>query len=120
MIEKHTINRDMFKKRIRFFYCFLYCFIVCLTGLHAQVTTTKTKETITGTVRDNLDAVLSGATITDLNSGKATLTNGSGSFSIEAIKGDSLSASFIGYDTYIWAFNNQLNLIFPSLRKQEL
>ena len=109
MIEKRTINRDMFRKRIKFFYCFLCCLVFCLARLHAQVNTSNTKVTITGTVRDNLDALLSGATITNLNSGDATITNGSGSFSIEAAKGDSLSASYIGYDTYKWVFKNQLN-----------
>ncbi|AYD49454.1 TonB-dependent receptor [Arachidicoccus soli] len=99
----------MFRKRIKFFYCFFCCFIFCLTGLQAQGINTNQKTVITGTVRDNLDAILSGATVKNLSTGKTILTNGSGAFSIEATKGDSLSASYIGYDSYTWSFKNQLN-----------
>ncbi|MGF7229751.1 SusC/RagA family TonB-linked outer membrane protein [Arachidicoccus sp.] len=64
---------------------------------------------ITGTVHDNLNAILSGASVTNVRTGKSTLTNGSGRFTIEAAKGDSLKASYIGYQDYLWQFNNSLN-----------
>lgn len=65
--------------------------------------------TITGTVHDNLNGILSGASITNLRTGKSILTNGSGRFSIEASPGDSLKAAYIGYQDYVWQFNNSLN-----------
>lgn len=71
--------------------------------------TTVQQINITGTVRDNLNAILSGASITNLRTGKSVLTNGSGRYSIEAAKGDSLRASYIGYNDFKWIFNNELN-----------
>lgn len=64
---------------------------------------------ITGTVHDNLNGILSGASITNIRTGKSILTNSSGKFSIEAAKGDSLRASYIGYDDFTWIFRNELN-----------
>ncbi|MFT4154969.1 SusC/RagA family TonB-linked outer membrane protein [Parafilimonas sp.] len=86
----------------------LFCFILFLHSKnHAQEI--KQKVTITGTVRDNVNAVLNGVTIINLNTGKIAVTNTNGAFSIEATKGDSLKASYVGYLDYKWVFSDQLN-----------
>ncbi|GAB3423322.1 SusC/RagA family TonB-linked outer membrane protein [Niabella aquatica] len=65
--------------------------------------------TLTGSVRDNLNGILSGATITNLSTGKSTMSSGSGTFSIDAAKRDTLVASYIGYQDFIWQHTDRLN-----------
>ncbi|WP_225321345.1 SusC/RagA family TonB-linked outer membrane protein [Rhizosphaericola mali] len=80
---------------------FIFCFS---TKANAQE-----KITITGTVRDNLNAIVNGASITNLNSHKVVLTSSSGTFSIDAHRGDSLKASYIGYQDIVWKFTDLIN-----------
>jgi TonB-linked SusC/RagA family outer membrane protein len=82
-------------------------FFLTATGLQAQNETTQ-QETInlTGNIQDNLGTNLEGVTVRNLTSGKTVISDAKGFFKIEASKGDSLSASFIGYDDYRWQFNS--------------
>ncbi len=103
-----------FKWRSGIFYS-LFCFsLFYADSLLAQTDenvgqTAQQKITITGTVRDNLNAILGGVSITNLKTGKIVLTSGSGTFSIEATKGDSIKATYIGYQDFTWQFSNLLN-----------
>ena len=64
---------------------------------------------ITGNVKDNLNNNLKGVVVTNLTTDQKVLTNENGNFQMEATKGDSLSASFVGFTTYKWQFRNQLD-----------
>ncbi len=63
---------------------------------------------ISGTVRDNLNTPMEGATVTNSNSGKSTISNNSGQYSIEAATGDSIVASYVGYTPYSFAVKERL------------
>jgi TonB-linked SusC/RagA family outer membrane protein len=61
--------------------------------------TTVTAQTVTGTVVDEENIPINGATITVKGTNKATITNASGNFSINATGKDVLVFSFIGFIT---------------------
>ncbi|MCF3112160.1 TonB-dependent receptor [Niabella sp. CC-SYL272] len=63
---------------------------------------------ITGTVKDKLDAAMEGVTIENLRSREVVATNAQGQFSIRANKGDSLTASYIGFQTFRWVFRERI------------
>jgi len=62
--------------------------------------------TISGTVHDNLNNVLKGVTIKNINSGTSVITDTSGNFKIEAERNDSLTASYVGYQIFRWKITN--------------
>ncbi len=64
------------------------------------------KVTISGTVKNKLDEVMKRATVENLNTGQTVLTDNNGRYSIDATQGDSLSASFIGYNSFKWIFSD--------------
>ncbi|MDE1191714.1 MAG: TonB-dependent receptor [Arachidicoccus sp.] len=96
-------------KIILYFFLTLFCGNVLAQKDTSRSGANKQKIIISGTVRDNLNAILSGASIINMNTGKSILTNGSGSFSIEATQGDSLKATYIGYQDFVWRFFNNIN-----------
>ncbi|ANI90074.1 hypothetical protein A9P82_12735 [Arachidicoccus ginsenosidimutans] len=104
----------LFKWRGGIFYG-LFCLSLFYAGsLRAQADSSSNQAvqqnvTVTGTVHDNLGAILGGVTVTNLNTGKVVLTSGSGTFSIAATQGDSLKATYIGYQDFVWRFTNNLN-----------
>ncbi|WP_447640118.1 MULTISPECIES: SusC/RagA family TonB-linked outer membrane protein [Chitinophagaceae] len=99
----------MKRKRLQYLYAFAACsFFLCVVSTNVFSQEKKEKITITGIVKDNLNSLLNGATVTNLNSQKSILTSGSGTFSIEASKGDSLRASYIGYQDFTWVFSDRL------------
>ncbi|MEN0052708.1 MAG: TonB-dependent receptor plug domain-containing protein, partial [Mucilaginibacter sp.] len=65
---------------------------------------------ISGTVVDEKDLPLPGVTIKDTNTGKSTVTDISGKFSLDAKDGDVLSFSFVGYVTQTQKASNGLNI----------
>lgn len=100
----------MKRKRLPYLCVFASCFFLfCFESANVFSQNATGKINITGTVRDNLNAILNGAAIKNLNSGQTVLTSGSGTFSIDAVKGDSLVASYIGYQDFKWAFTDNLN-----------
>lgn len=64
---------------------------------------------ITGTITNKLNEAMKGASIQNLNTGKIVLSDNKGAYSIEASKGDSLSASFTGYTPFRWVFTDRLD-----------
>lgn len=87
-----------------------------INGNGAQTISQKTNVTpprqsvaITGSVHDNLNGVLKGVSIQNLNTGKIAISDDNGKFRIDASRGDSLTASFVGYETYRWQFTDRLN-----------
>lgn len=64
------------------------------------------KVTISGAVKNKLDEAMKRATVENLNTGQTVLTDNNGRYSIEATQGDSLAASFIGYNTFKWVFSD--------------
>ncbi|SDZ77340.1 TonB-linked outer membrane protein, SusC/RagA family [Arachidicoccus rhizosphaerae] len=84
-------------------------FFLTATGLQAQNETTQ-QETInlTGNIKDNLGTNLEGVTVRDITSGKTVISDADGNYKIEASKGDSLIASYIGYQDYRWQFSDRI------------
>ena len=71
------------------------------------------KESIKGTVRDAKGNPLEGVTVKDANSKAVTLTNNTGSYSINAKANDVLEFSFIGFETKKQlATGNNVNIVF--------
>ena len=67
--------------------------VIWISGLSAQ------SLTVTGTVTDENDQPLIGANVSIEKSRKGTVTNEHGKYSIEAIQGDIIRFSYIGYKT---------------------
>ena len=67
--------------------------IICMSGLSAQPLT------VTGTVTDENDLPLIGASVSIEKSRKGTVSNEQGKYSISANRGDILCFSYIGYKT---------------------
>lgn len=92
---------------------FVFLFAIVLTGTNifgqaAKAADSSQQIIITGTIRDQLDNTLNGVVITNLKTNFRTLTDTKGNFKIAASKGDSLSASFVGFDLFKWQFISQL------------
>ena len=74
----------------RFYFLFLF-FILTAAGAIAQ--------TVTGKVLDNENKIVSGATVSVKGTRKATSTNASGNFTINASGNDVIVVSFVGFAT---------------------
>ena len=73
-------------------FCFLFfSFFLITVGVYAQ--------TVTGTVTDNENKPVSGATVSVKGTTKATATNAAGSFSINAAGNDTIVVSYVGFVT---------------------
>ncbi|MGZ3910873.1 MAG: hypothetical protein ACXVBR_12355, partial [Flavisolibacter sp.] len=59
-------------------------------------------------VRNKLNEIMKGATIKNLNNGRVVLSGDNGEYAIEASKGDSLEASYVGYNNYKWIFTDRI------------
>lgn len=102
----------MITKQILFKFCiFMWLFILLFSkNIFAQVNKQSSPQIkITGIITNKLNEVMKGATVQNLNTGKIVLSDGKGIYVIEASKGDSLSASFTGYNTYRWVFTDRLD-----------
>ncbi|MDQ6762970.1 MAG: TonB-dependent receptor [Bacteroidota bacterium] len=85
-----------------------WLFIFCQNSFSQITPKPKEEIKISGVIRNNLNEVLKGATIENLNSGETVLTTPLGAYSIAANKGDSLRASFVGYNPYTFAFTDRI------------
>lgn len=86
-------------------------FSLCLFSVHLNAQdngNSQEKIKITGTIHDNLDGLLIGVTVRNTTSGETVLTDDKGNFEIDAEKGDSLMASFVGYEDYRWKFTTSI------------
>ena len=63
---------------------------------------------ITGTVKTPLNAALAGATVKDLVSGKVSVTDVTGTYSIVARQGDSLAFSYVGYNPQTFVISDRI------------
>jgi len=63
---------------------------------------------ITGAVKNSLNDAMPGATVKDLNTGKASQTDANGVYSIVARQGDSLAFSFIGYNSQTFLITDRI------------
>ncbi len=101
MIAKHLIPK---------FSILILLFIFCFNSkIWTQQNSPSTDRIeITGVITNRLNEAMKGATVQNLNSGKTVSTNDHGKYAIEATKGDSLSASFIGYNKFTWVFNDRI------------
>ncbi|AMR29935.1 hypothetical protein A0256_00150 [Mucilaginibacter sp. PAMC 26640] len=77
-------------------------------------------DTITGRVTDTLGTPLPGATITVKGTNKTTLSDRDGKFTIDAIAGDEVTISFIGYSklTLQVLGNHQQNYVLHAVQSQ--
>jgi hypothetical protein len=89
--------------------CFLsLIFVLISVSLSAQ--------TVTGTVLDEESKPVTGATVTVKGTNKATLTNVSGYFSINAGRSDVLLISYIGFITQEIPLNSRTTLSISLVR----
>jgi TonB-linked SusC/RagA family outer membrane protein len=72
--------------------CILFLLLILLTGTPVFAQTK-----ISGTVTNNQNKPVSGATIHVVKTTRYTITNDAGAFSIEAGKGDVIAVSYVGY-----------------------
>lgn len=95
---------------IRFIKCAsLLIFCIGQKDASAQITKSAKEDfQITGTVTNNLNEVLKGATVENLNSGKVVLTDAKGIYAINANKGDSLKVSYVGFTPHTWIFTDRI------------
>lgn len=78
-----------------------------LTGLYAQA---QEAIKITGTIKDELNLVIPGVSITNLKSKQTVSSQDNGKFSIQASRGDSLIIRYVGYRDYITVIKNIIDL----------
>src|SRR5690606_25680338 len=79
----------------------LFLLLLCNIALMAQ------QRTVTGTVRDNDGAVLSGVTVLVKNTTTGTVTDAQGKYTIQAGAANVLVFSFIGYTSQEITVGNQ-------------
>ena len=73
------------------------------------------QSTVNGVVKDRSGAAMAGVTITNLSSQKTTSTNASGAFTIEAVIGQKLKLTLVGYSEQVVTVNaTQLQLVIES------
>ncbi|WP_316847478.1 TonB-dependent receptor [Pedobacter psychrodurus] len=65
---------------------------------------------ITGTIKDELNITVPGVSVTNLRSKKAVVTSPSGKFAIEASRGDTIVARFVGYKDYVTVIKTIIDL----------
>src|SRR3954470_21975595 len=84
--------------------------IFCLLGI-AITAKAQQSETIkiTGNIKDELKAVMPGVTIVNITTKAGVNTDDKGNFSIDAHRGDSLSARLIGYEPYYFVINKTID-----------
>ncbi|WP_114790913.1 TonB-dependent receptor [Niabella yanshanensis] len=96
----------MTKQTLLRVWAFLLLFnILVVPDLYAQQ-----EITITGIVKDPLNAPMIGVSIENLRSKQAVISGENGVFSIQAAKSDSLIATFVGYKDYRWMFNDRIDI----------
>ncbi len=90
--------------------CFGLMALLCCGLMEARAQTGDASQviTVTGTIRDPLNSPLAGINVQNLRTGKGVITNAEGSFSIEAIKGDSLLATHVGYKMQYWVLRDRI------------
>src|SRR5689334_11626963 len=94
---------------VRFYCCILSLFFLLISfGLSAQ--------TVTGTVLDEQSKPVDGATVTVKGTNKATTTNSSGNFSINALGSDVLVISYVGLVTQVLPLNGRTSLSVKMFR----
>lgn len=99
-----SINR-LLPNAIKYFCVLILCYG---QNMYAQVVPSKEHIEITGVVTNNLDEAMKGASMVNLNSGQTVLTDLHGRYAIAAKKGDSLAASYIGYNAFRWVFTDRI------------
>ncbi len=83
-------------------------FVLCAAyGSQAQ---TNQQLTISGVVKDALNKPIDGVTVSNQHSGALTITKGNGSYSIPAKQGDSVSFSFVGYNSQSFKITDRIVL----------
>ncbi len=70
----------------------------------------RTMAPVTGTVVDENNTPVAGASVLNVNSGKTTVTDGNGRFSIDANPGDVIRISFLGYEVQNTTLGSQTNV----------
>lgn len=104
----------MLKKNFKLFFLFLSTIFWVMNGVNAQ----DEFLIIKGKVVDaSSNSNLTGASVTVKQSGKITVTNASGEFSISAKKGDKIEVSYVGFASS--SFDITPNNLFYSISLQE-
>lgn len=86
-------------------FLFFHLFITQQVGAQQ----TKQELTITGVVRNELNSALQGVTVHDRKSDKTVLTDEKGTYLIQALQGDSISFSFVGYKVQTIAISDRIS-----------
>ncbi len=96
------------KKLLRIgFLSFMLC---CLLQASAQTENSLQPIVITGIIKDAFNAPLNGVNIQNLRTQQGAATNEKGAFSIQAVKGDSLQATYIGFKPYVWVLRDRIEM----------
>ena len=86
----------------------LFCLsLLLLSGLCSQA---QEVIKITGTIKDELNLPIPGVSITNTKTGKTVSSTGTGKFEIQASRGDSLVARYVGYREYATVIKNIIDL----------
>ena len=94
-------------------FCFLFFFFFLNTvGVYAQ--------TVKGTVSDNENNPLSGATVSVKGTTKTTATDAAGSFSINAANNDTIIVSFVGFVTMEIPVNGRNDISVSMIKSGDL
>lgn len=88
--------------------CTTRLLILFLCMLHLFVYAQDNEFEITGTIKDDLNTAVIGATVQNLRSGATVASDDQGHFTIKASKGDSMSVSHIGYISFNWVFKDRI------------
>ena len=72
------------------------------------------QQVFSGKVTDESSHPIQGATVKNLNSGISTQTDVNGQFSLKASKGESIQISFVGFDSKIFAVDQQTTFMLTS------
>ncbi|MEL6988652.1 MAG: carboxypeptidase-like regulatory domain-containing protein, partial [Bacteroidota bacterium] len=95
------------KKLLLIFKNYLLIFLFAMASVYVSA-----QSTISGQVTDEDGNPLIGATVQVISSGKGTVTNINGEYSIMASENDVLECSYLGYDSFTAAVSSQKTINF--------
>jgi TonB-linked SusC/RagA family outer membrane protein len=88
---------------------YLYIFVMCMAFMLQAGAQDTQRLQVTGTVKDEFNITLPGVTILNMRTKAVTATNVDGKFSIQAIKGDSLAATYVGFRRFSTIIKDVIN-----------
>lgn len=97
-------------KKILAFHRFRLFYVMLLMFFSAAALAQEGTIKITGTIKDELNIAVPGASVSNMKTKKVVSTNPDGRFTIDAKRGDSILVRFIGYRDYTTVVKNIIDL----------